>query len=483
MRRLLSQSVLVIVVCLSCAWTNPTQYTPQRRPTFRQRDPRVFKDRIEPHWFGDNSCFWYRNDLPNSTKEFILVDAERGVRGPAFDHAKLAAALSSASGKVYHGNQLPFDSISFSGDKNTIQFTVDGAKWQCDLRTYQITQIDLTSQRADQPQRGSDSGGFRRRTGPRTARDDAPRSPDGRWTAFVRDHNVFIRSNDGTDKEIQLSHDGNANCGYGHLVWSPSSQWLVAFRIEPGDRKEVYLIESSPPEGGRAKLHSTPYALPGDKFPRYEVNVFEIATFKQIKPDVDKFEHEWLSPELHWNADHRRFAYQQVDRGHQRLRVIEIDAATGNVRNLVDERSSTFIWTAHTENLGVDPITWLGQTDELIHASECSGWRHLYLVDGTAGAVRNPITAGEWVVRGIDMIDETNRVVWFYAGGVYPDQDPYFVHYGRVDFDGSNLTFLTSGNGTHSVQYSPDRRYIIDTYSRVDQPPVHELRRTSDGAL
>lgn len=485
MKQLLLHGSLAALVVLNCAWTNPTQYLPQRRPTLRQSNPRVFKDRIEPRWFANNTRFWYRNDLPNNTKEFILVDAERALRQHAFDHSKLASALSKHTGVEYRADQLPFDTIAFVNDSRAIQFTLDGTVWQCDLESYTLTKVDKTSESALSAQANADqrSAGTRRRgSGQRTSDDSLP-SPDGKWTAFVKDFNVFLRANDDSQREIQLSHDGKDGFGYGHLMWSPSSQWLVAFRIEPGERKEVYLIESSPPGGGRARLHTRPYALPGDKFTTYEPNVFDISSLSHIKPEVDRFEHEWLRPELHWSSNNQRFAYQQVDRGHQRLRVIEIDARTGNVRNLVDERSDTFIWTAHTENVGVNPISWLERTDELIHASESSGWRHLYLVDGLTGSVKNPITTGQWVVRGIDFIDETNRVVWFYAGGVYPDQDPYFVHYARVNFDGSGLVFLTAGNGTHSVQYSPDRRYIIDTYSRVDQPPIHELRRTSDGSL
>ena len=38
----------------------------------------VYQDRITPHWLADNTRFWYRNDLAGKTKEFILVDAERG---------------------------------------------------------------------------------------------------------------------------------------------------------------------------------------------------------------------------------------------------------------------------------------------------------------------------------------------------------------------------------------------------------------------
>src|SRR6185369_17244763 len=112
----------------------------------------------------------------------------------------------------------------------------------------------------------------------------SPKSPDGKWTAFIKDHNAFVRSG---DEEIQLSKDGESDHAYGRLEWSSNSATLVAWRIEPAERKEVYLIQSSPPGGGRAKLQTRGYALPGDKFAAYELNLFEIAARKQIKPDID----------------------------------------------------------------------------------------------------------------------------------------------------------------------------------------------------
>jgi len=163
--------------------------------------------------------------------------------------------------------------------------------------------------------------------------------------------------------------------------------------------------------------------------------------------------------------------------------LIQVDVRTGDVRNLLEEKSETFIWTAHTENLRLERVNWLDKTDEIIYASERDGWRHLYLIDAAKGEISNQITRGEWVVRGIDLIDEDARQIWFHAGGKNTDQDPYFLHYYRVNFDGSGLVALTEGNGNHTIQYSPDRRYLIDTYSRVDAPPVHELRRVSDGTL
>src|SRR5262249_49176363 len=201
------------------------------------------------------------------------------------------------------------------------------------------------------------------------------RSPDDRWTAFVEDCNVFIRAADSGEK-IQFSKDGKTGLAYGMLNWSADSKTLIAFRLEPAAEKPVYVVESSPKDGGRAKLHSRPYPLPGDAFPSYGLNLFDVATHKQIKPAVDRIDFGF--PEIHWSRDGRQFTYEKVDRGHQRLRVIEIDAASGSSRNLIDEKSKTFIWTAHNENLRLRLVNYLNKSDEIICASEQAGWRHLY---------------------------------------------------------------------------------------------------------
>ena len=129
------------------------------------------------------------------------------------------------------------------------------------------------------------------------------------------------------------------------------------------------------------------------------------------------------------------------------------------------------------------PVNWLDRSGEILYASERDGWRHLYLIDAKKGEVKNQITRGEYVVRGIDLIDEEKRQVWFRAGGKNPGQDPYFIHYYRVNFDGTGLVALTEGTARTRSSSHPIGPTLIDTYSRVDMPPVHELRRGSDGAL
>ncbi len=457
--------------------------SPQQRRGFGRPQRGVYKARITPHWFaganGETNQFWYRNDLSGNAKEFIRVDAEEGIRQPAFDSGRLAAALSKAAGEEFKADHLPFSGIEFVEDGKAVEFEAAGKTWQCDLSSYTCAPAAGAMQSSENE--GQYPGG---RQG-RGERGFSRRSPDGKWTAEVRNFNVYVRS-EADGKEIQLSKDGSADNAYRLPEWSPDSQTLIAWRVEPGDIGDVYLIQSSPPGGGRAVLHTRPYAQAGDRFPRYELNVFEMADQKQVKPEVDRFEHEWETPQLHWEKDNVHFTYQQEDRGHQRLRLIEVDDRSGTVRNLVDERTKTFIWTAHMEGpegLGIRIFSYLTNSDEIINASERDGWRHLYLVDPAVGGIKNQITKGDWVVRGINYIDEEHRQIWFLASGMNPGQDPYFLQYYRINFDGTGLVALTEGNGNHTAQFSPDRKYLIDTYSRVDLAPVNELRRCSDGAL
>src|SRR5262245_55522278 len=90
--------------------------SPQATSRREEANRHVFKERITAHWFANNTRFWYRNDLRGDTKEFIVVDATRGTREPAFDHAKLAAALSKAAQTDYRADKLPFNGLEFIDD-------------------------------------------------------------------------------------------------------------------------------------------------------------------------------------------------------------------------------------------------------------------------------------------------------------------------------------------------------------------------------
>src|SRR5260370_34999387 len=87
--------------------------------------PLVLRSGVRPNWLPDER-FWYRVTTAEGA-EFVLVDAEKGTRAAAFDHARLAAALSSATGRAYSAGNLPFQEIEFSADGHSISVEAGGA--------------------------------------------------------------------------------------------------------------------------------------------------------------------------------------------------------------------------------------------------------------------------------------------------------------------------------------------------------------------
>jgi len=303
-------------------------------------------------------------------------------------------------------------------------------------------------------------------------------SPDGRWRALIRDHNLYLSDPD-SGTSIQLTTDGTAENAYtGELAWSPDSQKLVVMRTIPAQQHTIHFVQSSPSDQVEPKLHSRNYLKPGDRVAVSRPYLFDIAAKTSIHVSNELFDSPYALFDLRWQSDASRFTFVYNQRGHQVLRVIAVDAKTGRARAVIDERSDTFV--CYSSKYFCEHLE---ETREIIWMSERDGHNHLYLVDAGTGELKNQITKGAWVVRGVEFVDKDKRQVWFRAGGIRPDQDPYYVHYARVNFDGTGLTILTEGDGTHSVQFSPDRRCLVDTWSRVNQPPVHELRDCADGRL
>ncbi len=447
----------------------------------------AFNLKIQPHWQEGDAKFWYRADGHGGSKQFLEVETARGHRYPAFDHAKLAAALGTAANATVAADRLPFNEFQFSPDQKQLTFEAFGKAWRCDLTQYSVEvsgkakpsepvaetlseEDKFLSPDSESPRYSSESSIQRRR---RASSDQT--SPDGKFEAFIESGNIHLRAKDGT-RDIFTSKEGIPGNAYTSVIWAPDSKHLVGIRLALGDRKEVYLVESSPKAGGRAVLKHRVYDQPGDKLDTFDFWVLDPEKLTETKVDMEPVD-TGDQPDIRWKRDPKFFTYEKTDRGHGRFRIIEADTTTGTTRNLVDHVAKTFI------DITSDWDYYCTQTDEILWRSEKDGWGHLYLVDGKTGVIENQITKGNWVVRGVDKVDEKARQVWFHASGRNPGQDPYLLQYYRINFDGSGLTQLTEGNGNHSLAISPTGKFAIDTYSRVDEEPTFELRRTSDGRL
>jgi dipeptidyl aminopeptidase/acylaminoacyl peptidase len=280
---------------------------------------------------------------------------------------------------------------------------------------------------------------------------------------------VLIKSKDGA--ETPLTTDGTEKSYYARVRWSPDSKRVLAVKVNSGDRKKVYLIQSSPEEWGPAIMTERVYDRPGDT-----VDTFDIVTLdpgKQVAPVFAERVDYGNLPLLRATKD-GAFTYEEMDRGYGRWRVFRLDPATGKTTTLIDDDPETFVDST-------SQISRYLSTDEIIYSSEKTGWHQLYLADGKGGS--KPITKGEWVVRSLVSVNDAERSLIFTASGMNPDEDPYNLHYYRVNLDGSGFISLTPPKGNHTATFSPDGKTLVTTYSTPVDPPVHELRSASTGKL
>jgi dipeptidyl-peptidase 4 len=262
------------------------------------------------------------------------------------------------------------------------------------------------------------------------------------------------------------------------MHWSPDGRFALTVQMQQGEHREITLVESAPRDQLQPKLKTLRYDKPGDRLDQPIVRLFDLEQKRFVPLDTTLFANPWSIEEIRWSPDSSRVTFLYNQRGHQTIRWLAIEPKQGVVTPLIDETSSTYIdyaAKAYRE--------FLDDSKEVLWGSERDGWYHLYRYSMVDGSLLNPCTQGPWVVRSVERVDRERRQIWFFAGGIAADQDPYYRHLCRVDFDGGNLVQLTAGDGDHQVQFSPDNSWIIDTYSRVDMPPVHELRSAATGEL
>lgn len=379
---------------------------------------------------------------------------------------KLVVTWSDAAGKRHGYGDVP------AGEQRTLH-TYAGHVWVLARDSGEI--VVVAEAQAGGSRIEIDEALVARATKPQPDEAAPDRSPDGRFEAVVREHNVWLKPLAGGDA-VALTSDGTAGDFYhGPFAWSPDSSHLTARRVKVGQRRTITLIESSPKDQVQPKSRTIRYDKPGDELDQPRPCLFNVAERKAIPVAGDLLTNTWSIDEVAWRADSFGFTLLYNQRGHQVLRVIEIDRR-GQARSVIEERAATFI--DYTNKVFYERID---QRGDLLWMSERDGWNHLYRFDTVSGSLKNRITTGSWVVRSVERVDADAGVIWFTAGGVNPGEDPYHVHHGRVSFDGTGLTWLTSGDGTHEVVWSPGRRWLMDTWSRVDAAPQHVLRDGNTG--
>jgi dipeptidyl-peptidase 4 len=433
----------------------------------------VIGDKITPQWIDGGARFWYAVSTGTGMR-FVLVDPAAGSREPAFDHARLAAALAAASGQPVAPEALPFMAIELAG--NGVEFDAFGEHWRCRLDDYACERAEFT---------------------PPGNPLEVP-SPDQKVAVSRREHDLWARSlADG--REWALTTDGAPDYQYGAgpdctsnstllrrfgvphpppaVAWSPDSTRVLAHRTDERGVRQTHLVEARPADGGAPVLRTQRYAYAGDEtLPRAELVVLDVAEGTVVRAQAEPLLMPQASPIMTgwawWAEDGSAVYYLSQPRDLHTLTLHRLDPATGEVTTVLSETAAT----------RVEPNQWMTQppivrvlADEVLWYSQRDGWGHLYRYDLRRGALLGQVTSGQWAVQQILHVDETERVVYFTASGLV-DADPYRRTVCRVGLDGSGVGKVTDDDLDHVVTASDTMEYFIDSASTVDTPPVSRVR-------
>jgi len=334
-------------------------------------------------------------------------------------------------------------------------------------------------------------------TGGVTAPPNSVASPDGRYAAFIREFNLWARDlTSGQDR--QLTTDGIKDFGYATnnagwvrsdspvLLWSPDSKRIATFQHDGRGVSEMYLVSTNV---GAPRLESWKYPLPEDaNIFRIHRVIIEVETAKVVRLLMPADQHRSTINDhiadgttfldVEWYPDGQRAAFVSSSRDHKEAIFRVADPTNGEVRTLFQERVQTQFQSGLA---AVGSVNWrvLPASRDVLWWSQRDNWGHLYLYDLETGALKRQITSGDWNVASLLRVDEKTRTLYFIGVGREAGRDPYFQHLYRIQMDGSGLTLLTPEDGNHTVAFSPDGSYFVDTYSTPVTPPVTVLRRAN----
>jgi dipeptidyl aminopeptidase/acylaminoacyl peptidase len=518
--------MLLLTVAAASAQLAPVtraNYQQAARFAPRKLGKLIFSTSVDPHWLKKSDRFWYVYETTDG-KKWYIVDPAKGEKKLMFDNALLAAKLTRIVKDPFDAQHLNIDSLRFVKDENWIQFEVKS--------TEEIVKKD-TSAAAKGKAAGApparerkvfyfeynlntqeliELSDFKK---PKRKPVWANISPDGNIILFGRNYNLYwmdkanyekalVKEDDSTIVEHAITTDGVEYFGYhgsgsfGNnetnvekeankkkrkgvgARWSPDSKHFAMIRTDSRKVKELWVINSV--ADPRPTLETYKYMMAGEKeAPVDHLYLFDAQAKTGKEMPVSLFKDQnlgiWAAEELakerdddwrpsKWLGDDQQFYFTRTGRDLKKVDICKVDINTGSVKVLIEERFNTYI---ELRKLGL-----VNNGKELIHWSERDGWAHFYLYDEN-GKLKNQITSGTWHAETILGIDEAKRVLFFSANGKEPNEDPYYLHAYRVNFDGTGLKLLNPGEFEHAMSLNDNNSFFIDNYSRVNTVPKSAL--------
>ncbi|WP_163713692.1 S9 family peptidase [Mangrovibacterium lignilyticum] len=476
-RRKQLTTALFLVLCFSSSFAQDMLSRYEKAESFLPKNIYKLAKNIDlrPHWIGQSSDFWYAEQTKTGSR-YMLFDSRKTKSQPAFDQEALARLISEESGKSVSPDSLNLMDLEFSSDKKSINFKLKDQRIFVKLSDYTISKTE------EKPEA--------------TPKYESV-SPDKKWVVSLKQYNLYLKNVE-TGEETTLTTDGVEKNEYANpannweklidiskgdqydpnidIQWSEDSKKFVTYKIDRSKIGLMYLYQSTPDSGYRAKVLAYERSIPGEPTIMQQYYVFDVVTKKQTKLDIPTIPDICMSFGPQWMDGSNKIMIGAYKRGYQSQDIYMANSSNGDAKVILHEQAKTMIETQLTT------CRWIKNDEEFLYTSERSGWNHIYRYNKD-GALINQVTTGDFVVTGIKAIDEKNNKIYFTACGKDPSIDPYYLQLYSVLMNGKELKLLTPENAYHNVTLSPDYKTFVDNYSRIDTKPVSVVRSAKDGKI
>jgi dipeptidyl-peptidase-4 len=362
------------------------------------------------------------------------------------------------------------------GEVDEVRFAPDGGVYFRRGRAW--FEVDLESGGSEEvavdsvpPRAGRAEGSATRRRAARGRQVGREPSPDGRFAAEHREHNLWLVGADGGEAR-QVTSDGTERLRYGRaswvygeeldqdtaMWWSPDSSMLAFYRFDDSAVPAYHLLKGL--TGLRTEVMSEFYPKAGDPNPVAGLQLLHLGDGKIVEIDTGA-DPECYIYGVRFSPDGSSLLFLRLNRRQDRLELVAADPRTGVARVVLEERQET--WQRHNPAL-----RFLEDGRRFIWESESSGWNHLELWDLQEGRIAT-LTRGEFPVEAIVEVDEAGGVVHFTARCGRNPLDPQLC---RVGLDGSGQRMLTPGDRhTSGFRIAPGGDRFVAVEQSLAEPP------------
>lgn len=298
---------------------------------------------------------------------------------------------------------------------------------------------------------------------------------DQKTVAYTKGQNLFILNETGEQQITFDDADGILNGQYVHrrefgitkgTFWSSTGKKLAFYRKDESMVKDYPLVNYMTRQAEHTPVK---YPMAGMTSHQVTVGIFDLETGETSFLNTGKPDDHYLT-NISWGPNNELIYLAELNRGQDHMQLNQYDVATGQkLKTLFEEKSETYVEPQH-------PLVFSQKNkDEFYYRSRKDGWFHLYLYN-TEGKQLKQITKGDWEVTEFYGTDD--QFVYIQA----TKESPTERHLYRVKISNGEMIRIDGDAGTHSGQFSPDKKIVLDNWQAFDVPHQTDLR-ASNGKL